>query len=446
MVPNEVESELFNSKLNWESISQYGEFTLIHKGSYADTYRAKKAGKYFLLKAPHRKDDEYYNILKREYEVSVGLIHPNIAASLTFENSTPIGPCIVMEYIDGMSLADFLTTKLSIELRKKILHQILSAVEYIHLKGIIHNDLKPANILITSLGNDVKIIDFGLSNDDAHYLIKTLGCTPTYASPELIKAESALDVRSDIYSIGKIIAEIFPNRYKAIVKRCTQPSKEKRFGSVAEIEEHINKTKTFSKIALTFAIVFALIVILLLISAPKLLSHYHYRSTLSATEALYRTTCEKEGIPMGTIPYFSYDSFLTTGNTDEQRRDSCVQAVKIALGDKVLKKETDNKYQALYERHTAKIKNATFQIFGLREVSNFISEFDSYRDSCMNKLSLASNRDEFYAHSDKLCTRLTKSLDSLAHTLPNMEGLSTEEINYYSNLYFSGKPFTPYKK
>ena len=77
----------------------YGEISLLHSGSYADTYRAKKAGRYFLLKAAHDGDTRFQPMLRREYEISVGLEHPCIATSFTFEEQTPVGPCIAMEYV-----------------------------------------------------------------------------------------------------------------------------------------------------------------------------------------------------------------------------------------------------------------------------------------------------------------------------------------------------------
>lgn len=88
--------------------------------------------------------------------------------------------------------------------RDKVFSQILEAVGYLHKKGITHNDIKPDNILITNNGNNLKLIDFGMSDDDTHFLLKTPGFTAAYAAPELL-AQRKTDARSDIYSIGAIM-------------------------------------------------------------------------------------------------------------------------------------------------------------------------------------------------------------------------------------------------
>ena len=72
------------------------------------------------------------------------------------------------------------------------------------------------SILITHSDNTVKLIDFGLSDDDAHYLSKTPGFTPEYASPELLAHSAPLDARSDIYSLGLLMRDIFGGKYRYI--------------------------------------------------------------------------------------------------------------------------------------------------------------------------------------------------------------------------------------
>ena len=213
---------------------------LIKEGSVNMLYRVARAGKYFIIKTAKDGDERFKALIKREYEFSIGLTHPNIINVFTFEEHSPVGPGIVMEYVDGRTLSEFLTENPSMELRKRVFDQILEAVAYIHRKGIIHNDLKPANILITRIDNAVKIIDFGLSDDDAHYIAKTLGCTADYASPELLRQEK-IDCRSDIYSLGKIMKDIFGRRLGRISSKACHTEASERYDNAEALQKAIRR-------------------------------------------------------------------------------------------------------------------------------------------------------------------------------------------------------------
>ncbi|MGN1172555.1 MAG: protein kinase, partial [Muribaculaceae bacterium] len=97
------------------------------------------------------------------------------------------------------------------------------------------NDIKPENILVTRINGDAKLIDFGLSDNDAFYVNKHLGGTPRYASPELLAQNSEIDSRSDIYSLGMILRDIFGNKYSSITERCMQKDKALRYRDAEEL-------------------------------------------------------------------------------------------------------------------------------------------------------------------------------------------------------------------
>ena len=101
------------------------------------------------------------------------------------------GPCIVMEYIDGVTLDKFLEGKPSKQLRRKVVDQLIDALAYIHGKQIVHRDLKPSNILVTRNGSNVKIIDFGLSDADDYAILKQAAGTLKYMAPEQNKGRYA---------------------------------------------------------------------------------------------------------------------------------------------------------------------------------------------------------------------------------------------------------------
>lgn len=168
-----------------------------------------------------------------------------------FQNVPNIGDCIVMEYVEGVTLREFVESQRIEEAQnrrdkrvyEKIFNELLDAMEYFHSKQIIHRDLKPDNILITNNGNNVKIIDFGLSDADDYVILKQAAGTRKYAAPEQLIPNNTIDCRADIYSLGIILKNNFPKSYHKIAEKCAQQDKEKRFSSVSEIRNFINKKK-----------------------------------------------------------------------------------------------------------------------------------------------------------------------------------------------------------
>ena len=211
-----------------------GKYTVLSTIKEGRLFLAVKAGKRFILKTSDSTAKGMEN-LKREYELSIGLSHPGLAYVFTYEEQSPVGPCLVQEYVDGETLAQWLAHNPTGEARHIVFSELLGVMAYLHQKGIVHNDLKPENILIGRSGGSLKLIDFGFADDDTH-IAKSLGGTRSYASPELL-ASGPVDARSDIYSLGLILRDIFPRRYKCLIHRCLQESPSRRFASAGELEK-----------------------------------------------------------------------------------------------------------------------------------------------------------------------------------------------------------------
>lgn len=220
----------------------FSEYAEIPCRGFNVLYKAKRQGRWFVLKGlkpEYASLTAYQNLLYKEYELTSQLNHQNIVSTISYEDNEKIGKCIVMEYVDGQTLSDFLAANPSRNLRLHIVHEILEALQYIHTKQIIHRDLKPSNILVSSNGNHIKIIDFGLADSDSHAILKQPAGSANYIAPEQLQEGVVLDCRSDLYSFGKILQEIFPLCYRGIVKKCTAENRDKRYVSAKEIQQQI---------------------------------------------------------------------------------------------------------------------------------------------------------------------------------------------------------------
>ena len=239
------EKEVFLQKDN----DNFHDYKLLKTTAYSKLWRVSRDGKYFLIKTTKDNSEYQQKMLRREYEISIGCDNPNIVHVFTYERNLPEGEGIVMEYIEGRTLDEFLLEKSSLKTKQRIFGELLSAVNYLHKRGIIHNDLKPENILITIADNTFKIIDFGLADNDAFYVLKTLGCTQRYASPELLSqdvrtrlvtSKQKIDARSDIYSIGIIMQDIFDGRYKRIINKCIKENVGSRYPDISSLQRKWN--------------------------------------------------------------------------------------------------------------------------------------------------------------------------------------------------------------
>lgn len=251
--------------------AQWSKPTLLRNGSYCALYVATKHGKRFILKGlrPEYQDSPLHQqMLRREFEIGISVEHPNIVRTLDFPEMEGIGSCIQLEYVSGRTLGEFLAENPTAAMRKRVLEQLLDAVGYIHANRILHRDIKPANILITTNGNNVRLIDFGLSDED-DYLLHIAAGTAGFAAPEQA-THCVVDSRADIYALGCIIRLLFPSRYRYIVRRCLAQNVSGRYDSCETLSRSIRRYDRWSMIAPVM-----LVTILLLVSLCFTLYRQH---------------------------------------------------------------------------------------------------------------------------------------------------------------------------
>lgn len=242
-------------------------------GGMADVYKAKdhKLNRFVavkVLKPEFREDTVFIKKFKTEAQSAAGLTHPNIVNVFDVGDDNGIH-YIVMELIEGITLKEYITKKgkLSVKEATSIAIQVSMGLEAAHSHGIVHRDVKPQNIIISTDGK-VKVTDFGIARAASSNTISSnvMGSVH-YSSPEQVRGGYS-DEKSDIYSLGITLYEmvtgkvpfegdttvaiaikhlqeemVLPSTYspdlpyslEQIILKCTQKSVDRRYGNMEEV-------------------------------------------------------------------------------------------------------------------------------------------------------------------------------------------------------------------
>jgi serine/threonine protein kinase len=262
-------SEFTNSQPQFKALESFE----VH-GATCDTFRVKLYGKLHFLKRlkPELTDDiRYQEAFRKEFETGYRLEHPHLVRYISLNDDG-----ILMEYVDGETLTQRLVRQPEyFKNRKntdKFIRQLLDAVGYLHDHQVLHLDLKPDNIMLTRIGDNVKIIDLGCCLTDT--FADTPGRTPDYAAPEQLahsgkdgqEIASTMDARTDIYAIGQILKLLPRTRtYNKVIARCTAPDKADRFPSVQALAHALTATHRHRRLWLFFAMMVTVLLTALLL-------------------------------------------------------------------------------------------------------------------------------------------------------------------------------------
>ncbi|WP_116201966.1 Stk1 family PASTA domain-containing Ser/Thr kinase [Amycolatopsis circi] len=191
----------------------YGGMSEVHHGH---DVRLGREVAIKVLRADLARDPQFQERFRREAQNAAALNHPAIVAVYdTGEANTDVGPLpyIVMEYVEGRTLRDIVKTEgpLSQKRAMEVMADVCAALDFSHRHGIVHRDVKPANVMITKNGA-VKVMDFGIAramHDGQSAMTQTAAVigTAQYLSPEQARGES-VDARSDVYAAGCVLYEL----------------------------------------------------------------------------------------------------------------------------------------------------------------------------------------------------------------------------------------------
>jgi len=220
--PEPASPIVFSTNQKLQTIGRYELLQELGRGPVGSVHKALdlKLGRIVALKvmtpsslsAPelHAQKEKLYH----EARTAAKMMHPGIVAIFDAAEDNLGNPYIVMEYVEGQTLAralDLLYSDepLSLAGRLEIAIQVSRTLDYAHRRGIVHRDIKPSNILITAEGN-AKIADFGIAmhlNGEAAEESKIPG-TPAFVSPEILNGAPA-NASGDIFSLGVVLYWMF---------------------------------------------------------------------------------------------------------------------------------------------------------------------------------------------------------------------------------------------
>lgn len=206
--------------------SRFEDLTPLPDHGGSRLVRARRYGRLWLLKgltADCADRAACRALLRKEFDILAPLQHAGIVAAAAMEDVPGLGTCIVMEWIDGTTLAEWLRGEHTRREKVEVVRQVAGALAYLHARQVVHRDLKPSNIMVTRGGLHVKLIDFGLADTASYAILKQPAGTAGYVSPEQA-ASAGADERNDLYSLGCIMAEMgLGRRYRRLVQQLRTP-------------------------------------------------------------------------------------------------------------------------------------------------------------------------------------------------------------------------------
>lgn len=252
---------------------RYEIISKIGSGGMADVYKAKdhKLNRFVavkVMKSEFREDKTFITKFRREAQAAAGLANPNIVNIFDVGEDDSVY-FIVMELVEGITLKEYIAKKgkLSIREATSIAIQVCMGLEAAHAQNIVHRDVKPQNIIISTDGK-VKVTDFGIARAASSNTISSNAMGSVhYSSPEQVRGGYA-DSKSDIYSVGVTMYEMItgrvpfdgdttvsiaikhlqdemdppskftpelPRSLEQIIYKCTQKSPDRRYNSMTEV-------------------------------------------------------------------------------------------------------------------------------------------------------------------------------------------------------------------
>ncbi|MCX5757754.1 MAG: serine/threonine-protein kinase, partial [Candidatus Hydrogenedentes bacterium] len=230
-IPEGATANLDDIELELTHVGRYEIVAPIGSGGMGTVYKAldRERDQTVAIKVLHRRYDvdkrrRRRDYLGREIEIAAALNHPAIVKIykeiiVQEDREGNMRRCLLMEFVDGPNLRKYIEERvLTFRQMLDICRKLCVGLDFLHQNNIVHRDVKPENFLLTRDMMNVKIVDFGLSKMTGGWLTfldKSAGGTRRYMSPEQL-SKGRVDARSDIFSLGLTMYEMFSGRHPCI--------------------------------------------------------------------------------------------------------------------------------------------------------------------------------------------------------------------------------------
>lgn len=220
---DEDERQVLEALGEGERIGSYVVESLLARGGTAWVFRGRRLADdapvaLKILRPKLAARSEFLDVFQREAEALFELDHPNIVTVFGRGVARELH-FLVMEYVDGSSLEHLLLAGVDLTKTQQLhlVREICAGVSYLHANGVVHGDLKPANVLVGSDGS-VKLTDFALARWIWHSRpalqdVVLRCCTPAYAAPELLRECAEPSPSTDIYALGVTFYKLFTGQF-----------------------------------------------------------------------------------------------------------------------------------------------------------------------------------------------------------------------------------------
>lgn len=270
------------------------------------------------LKETYRQRPQYQQYLRKEFARGKDLDCPSIFKYLDFKETADGGPTISLEWEDSNALADWLKDDHNDDEKKRVVRQVVDALEYMHNSGVVHGNLNKRNIFITKKGT-VKLLTVRERYTD---LLSQPTDNLKYMAPEAKDGTVALDARTDVYALGVLLKDLgFMEEYRTVIAKCVSFGRNERFEDIEaftdafEKRRYVRTTDRSSAVSSrpssnkTMAVLAAVAAIVIIVGVAVFMNRNNDDENLSAmpaqTETVadgQQTTVATDSVPQQTTP------------------------------------------------------------------------------------------------------------------------------------------------